>query len=92
MIKATVGRVVWVRRNESLDHAQPEVAIIVAVNAPASINVRGWNKLGTPFTLLDLHLLQHEDANQTPPYPYAEWMPYQKSVAAGDIPPVKHVI
>lgn len=82
MIKPTVGRIVWVHRNHSLDKAQPEAALIVGVNSDTSINVHGWNKFGGTFVLLDLLLRQDEMGFDIPPWPYAEWMPYQKGQAA----------
>jgi hypothetical protein len=89
MIKPTVGRVVWVWREQSEDTTQPERADVVFVNGDHSVNVAGTSKSGYHFFIPDLLLLQPDDANQDPQWPYACWMPYQKAIAAGE-PPVKH--
>jgi hypothetical protein len=90
MIKPTVGRIVLVHRMQTEDDSQPEAARIVFVNSDTSINVVGESKSGAHFFIANLHLRQEE--HEQPPWPFADWMPYQKAVAAGDIPPVKHVI
>lgn len=83
MIKPTVGRIVWVRRNESIDKAQPEAAMVCYVHGDGRlINVKGADHNGGDFVLTSLYLLQDEDDNQIPPWPYAEWMPFQKGQAA----------
>jgi hypothetical protein len=81
MIKPTIGRVVWVWRNQTEDPSQPEAATVVFVNSDISVNVIGHSKHGRIFFLGDLLLKQDEDTNQIPPWPYAEWMPYQKGQA-----------
>jgi len=90
MITPTIGRVIWVRnRNESLRGKQPETAQIAFVNEDGTIHVGGFNHGGLPFAMHFLKLIQDDES---PPAdgPYAEWMPYQKSVAKGEIPPVLH--
>jgi hypothetical protein len=82
MIKPTVGRIVWVRRNESLDTTQPEAAQIVFVNGDNSINVVGHDKMGGHFFIFDLHLEHDAERAKTLPWPIAEWMPFQKGQAA----------
>ena len=86
MIKPTIGRVVLVIRGAS-DQAEP--ALICYVWNDRLINVGGFCCNGSPFALTSLRLLQDDDAAVTG-QPYAQWMPYQKAVAAGEIPPVLH--
>ena len=85
MIKPTIGRVVLVHRGNS---DQPEPALISYVWNDSMINVGGFDRNGTPFSHTSLPLKQ--DDAESPPMPYAEWMPYQKAVAAGDKAPTLH--
>jgi hypothetical protein len=80
MIKPTVGRIVLVWRMQTEDDSQPEAARIVFVNSDTSINVVGESKSGMRFFLPDLHLRQ--EAHEQLPWPFADWMPYQKGQAA----------
>jgi hypothetical protein len=89
IVRPTVGRIVWVRREQSEDTSQPEAAQIVYVHSNTSINVVGHDKDGNYFFIAHLYLNQDGGEMERP---FAEWMPYQKQVAAGEIPPVKHVI
>lgn len=82
MITPTVGRIVWVSRPfDSLDITQPEAATVIYVHGDRSVNVKGFNAHGEPFTLLNLDLLQDDDAKPEN-LPFAVWMPYQKGQAA----------
>jgi hypothetical protein len=81
MIEPTVGRVLHVRqRPGNFDFNQPEVALICYVHSNVVINVAGFDAAGKPFAFERLQLVQEGD--KVPPFPYAEWMPYQKGQAA----------
>lgn len=88
MIKPTNGRMVWV--NDPAYSDQPLAAIVTYVHSDHRINVCAFAPSGRALPMQDLWLLQAEDANQSPPVPHALSMPYQKAVAAGEIPPVLH--
>lgn len=89
MITPTVGRVILVKnRDAAPKSSQPEPALISFVHSDRSINVGGFNAHGQPFHATSIPLLQDED--EAPAGVYAEWMPYQKSVAAREIAPVLH--
>jgi hypothetical protein len=90
MIKPTIGRVVLVHRPYSIYREQPEPALIAFVWSDSCINVGGFDANGTPFSATSVQLLQDDDTAPTDGRVYAEWMPYQKAVAAGEIPAVKH--
>jgi hypothetical protein len=79
MIQPTIGRVVLFRYNK--DQVQPYPALVCYVHGDRMINVAGFDQNGTPFSQPSTPLLQDDD-----PVPenglYAEWMPYQKEVAA----------
>lgn len=79
MIEPTIGRVVWVHRGQS---DQEEPALITYVWNSRLINVGGFDKLGVPFQLTSLQLLQDDEPVQQVDR-YAEWMPYQKKADAG---------
>ena len=88
MIKPTIGRVVLVARSV-VPSDKREPAFVCHVFHDRMINVGGFDSNGDPFKLTSLPLLQDDD---TPPIsgPYAEWMPYQKGVAAGVRTPNVH--
>lgn len=76
MIKPTVGRIIWVYSGAG---HEPLPAIINSVISNAEITV----------TIFDigferhqrLYLYQDGDIKPSDPYPYAEWMPYQKGTS-----------
>lgn len=86
MIKPTIGRVVLVHRETS---DQPEPALICYVWSDRLVNVGGFDRHGLPFSATSIQLLQDQDVPATQSY-YAEWMPYQKQVASGEIPATLH--
>ena len=89
MIEPTVGRVVWViRPKDTTDIKQPEAAFVVYVWSDHLINVAGFDHNGNPFKLTSLALVQDDEPK--PEGNFACWMPYQKAVAKGQIPPVLH--
>lgn len=85
MIKPTIGRVVLVHREKS---DQPEPALICYVWNDRMVNVGGFDRNGEPFSATSVQLLQDDDLATSPCY--AEWMPYQKQVASGEIPATLH--
>jgi hypothetical protein len=90
MIVPTIGRVVLVRnRHANPDKAQPEAALVAYVHNDRLINVGGVDHGGLPFAMHRLRLVQ-EEGDHTDSDTYAEWMPYQKVVAKGEIAPVLH--
>lgn len=79
MIHPTIGRVVWVTRPSSASD-QKEPALITYVFGDRMINVGGFDRDGQPFAATSVQLIQ--DDEPPPAFGiYAEWMPYQKSVA-----------
>jgi hypothetical protein len=87
MIHPTIGRVVIVKRGST--DAQPDgwPVFVAKVYGERCINAAGFNEWGTPVSFSSLILLQDDDV-PPPAGPYAEWMPYQKAVAATSTPPL----
>ncbi len=85
MIKPTIGRVVLVKRfyNGAAASDQHEPALVSYVWNDRMINVGGFAANGSPFSCTSLKLLQ-DDEHASEGESYAEWMPYQKAVAAKD--------
>ena len=86
MIKPTIGRVVWYHPIEH--HAQPYAAMVSYVHSDSVINLGGFTPNGIPFSGTSVFLWDGE--GEAPQGPYAEWVPYQKQVAAGQIAPTLH--
>ena len=86
MIKPTIGRVVLVHRGKS---EQAEPALVCYVHGDRMINVGGFDQNGAPFSATSIPLMQDDDVPGNQNY-YAEWMPYQKAVAAGQQAPTLH--
>ncbi len=82
MIKPTIGRVVLVHRPNSIDHSQPEPALVSYVWSDTLINVGGFDANGIPFNATSVKLLQDDEAAPLIGQTYAEWMPVQKQAAA----------
>jgi hypothetical protein len=55
------------------------------------INVGGFDRDGVPFSACSVQLIQDGDALPDVTA-YAEWMPYQKLVAKGEITPTLHEV
>lgn len=92
MIKPTVGRVVWywplgLKSKEAGD--QPCSAQVAYVHGDRMINIGYLSHNGLACAATSVTLVQDGDE-----YPeqggFCEWMPYQKQVAAGTIPPTLH--
>lgn len=79
MITPTIGRVVLVHRTGMSEQREP--AFVTFVHGDKLINVAGFSKDGIPFSVPSIELLQDEDKPVNPNL-FAEWMPYQKQVAA----------
>jgi hypothetical protein len=73
VIMPEVGRVLWYRREPT--DTQPFQATICYVWGDRRINVAGFDAGGNPYKAGWIILRQEGDPQ--PPYPYAEWMPYQ---------------
>lgn len=90
MIKPTVGRVVWYRESAAYyPPTQAMAAIVTKVTSDNLVNLAVFGPLGDCQGRLNVVLVQD---TETPPKigAYCEWMPYQKAVAAGTIPPTLH--
>lgn len=91
MIKPTVGRVVWYYPDGAMAFPgdKPRAAIIAHVHNDRKINIAWFGRDGSPNQAQGVPLLQDDD-----PAPnndeFCQWMPYQKDVAAGKIPPTLH--
>lgn len=81
MIKPSIGRVVWVRRPDSLNQSQPEAALVTFVHSDTCINVGGFDANGAPFARTSVYLDQGDAPRPSWATIYAEWMPYQKGQA-----------
>lgn len=91
MIKPTVGRVVWYWPGKSNHDGQPLAAIVTYVHSDTEINLAVFDRSGATSGRQNVLLLQDgTSASLRDEDPFAEWMPYQKQVAAGEIQPVLH--
>lgn len=90
MIKPTVGRIVWYypSGNKPETH-QPLAAQIAHVWSDTCINIGYLDANGVAHSATSV-LLYQEDEMPMPATNYCCWMPYQKAVASGAIPPVLH--
>ena len=95
MITPTVGRVVWfcphVTDKEMQVHDPRQLcnAHIVYVWNDRTVNLAVHDQNGTPFARTSVRLLQDDDLKPEQGF-FACWMPYQKAVAKGEIPPTLH--
>jgi len=93
-ILPTVGRVVWFRAPEEFQirragDDEPFAAIIAHVETESQVNLTVFDHFGHPHPVVNVHLVQDgEDIPESGTY--CQWMPYQISVARGEIPPVLH--
>ena len=89
MIKPSIGRVVWYHPAGSSSTDQPNAAIIAHVWSDTCVNLAVFSANGEASFQTSVFLYDPE----TTPRPfcsYAEWMPYQKAVAKGEIAPTLH--
>jgi hypothetical protein len=97
MIQPTVGRVVWYwpgpKDNDMATTIsgwpQPFKADVVYVHDDRLVNLMVVDHSGTPHARRTVRLLQDDDAKPDNEA-FAVWMPYQKAVAKGEIPPTIH--
>jgi hypothetical protein len=97
VIIPSIGRVVWFTPAKTADGRgdakQPYAAIVVYVHGERSVNLVVFDHIGRPHPRLNVQLLQDADEpRDTDGEGYASWMPYQKAVAAGELPAVAHAI
>ena len=94
MIKPTVGRVVWYYPPNYLpgsDPGQPLAAIVACVWSDTCVNLAIFDADGRPMADPPTSVLLVQEGNPRPDGGnFCEWMPYQKAVASGSIPPVLH--
>lgn len=93
MIKPTVGRVVLYRPypTDNMAGAQekePLAAIVTRVWSDTCVNLCVFDANGV--TSSRTSVLLHQEENDRPAHGFCEWMPYQKQVASGAIPPTLH--
>ena len=98
MIKPTPGRVVWFwpsTANPDVgssfcyhDREQPCAALVAYVWGDSCVNLHVFDQNGVGHNFTSVPLVQ--EGEPKPGGYFCEWMPYQKKVAAGEIPPVLH--
>jgi len=91
MIKPTVGRVVLYYRHGKTQfdaNEQPEAATVAYVHSDTMVNLSVVDHNGVQFATTSVFLYQGE--GDRPESSYAEWMPYQKAVAAGEVARTLH--
>lgn len=94
MIKPTVGRVLLFHppsnaAESGFAEASICAAIVAYVHSDICVNLAVFDANGRSHSRTSVTLVQE---GETPPpggY-YCEWMPYQKAVARGEIPPALH--
>lgn len=87
MIKPTVGRHVWYWMPDT-PQTKPFAAIVASVITDSLVNLSVIDSEGNQYGQRSVPLIQ--DGESPPRVAYCEWMPYQKAVASGAIPPVVH--
>jgi hypothetical protein len=94
MIKPSVGRVVLYRGHPdeatALQGDQPCAAFVVYVWNDRLVNLAVFAHDGNHYPRKSVTLVQ--DGDEKPSGAYAEWMPYQKAVAKGEIAPTLHAV
>ncbi len=93
-IDPTVGRVVWFHppSNSTKHGFEPNeicAAQIARVLPDGRLNLGVLDGNGVNHSMTEVPLIQEGDTKPENGY-YAEWMPYQKSVAKGETAPVLH--
>lgn len=92
IIKPTVGRVLWYYPKGEQDK-QPLAAIVACVWSDTCVNLAIFDANGVPYPKPPTSILLVQEGNEVPSGGhYCTWMPYQRQVAAGAIPPVHHEI
>jgi hypothetical protein len=89
MIIPTVGRVVWYFKFASGGgHKGPLAAHVAYVHSTRHVTLMVIDESGEPRPEKSVPLIQ--DGEPIPDHDYCCWMPYQKAVASGQIPPTIH--
>lgn len=93
-IDPTVGRSIWFypqsnSTNSTFAPGATCAAIIAAVLPDDRLNLAVFDSNGAAHSMEGVPLIQEGDEAPADGY-YAEWMPYQKSVAKGETAPVVH--
>jgi hypothetical protein len=95
MIQPTVGRNVLLFVKDGryefgycFRPGKPHVALVTDVHSGGLINVAAFDANGKSHGFTSVQLIQDDEK----PYGdvWCEWMPYQKQVAAGEIPATQH--
>lgn len=103
MISPSNGRIVWYTPARSFgdaenmsdhriaqhDKLKPLAAMVVHVWGDRMVNLVVFDSNGDQHPRTSVTLLQDDDAKPEGGR-FCSWMPYQKAVAAGQIPPVLH--
>jgi hypothetical protein len=95
VIKPTVGRIVWYRPSQAFDAGmtvhdwlQPLAATVAYVWSDTCVNLDVVDHNGVHHARTSVTL--HQGEGPCTSSPFAEWMPYQKSVASGKVAPTLH--
>lgn len=96
MITPTNGRIVWYTPDVGFDNimiqhdgATPLAAMVTHVWSDRTVNLVVFDSDGYQHRRTSVTLVQDGDPKPSGGR-YCEWMPYQKLVAKGEIPPVLH--
>ena len=101
MISPSNGRIVWytpAQKRDDFDSdgaivqhnkQKPLAAMVVHVWGDRMVNLVVFDSNGDQYPRTSVTLLQDDDAKPEEGR-FCSWMPYQKAVAAGQIPPVLH--
>ena len=88
-IAPTVGRIVLVH----LSGNKNTLAGLICAVHERGINVAGFDEHGVAYRASGVRLVQpDEEIPASFSGTWAEWMPYQKAVAAGEIAPLVHAV
>jgi len=88
-IKPTIGRVVYFYPMGP--DSAPNAAIICWVESDTKVNLTVFDHHGNARGRANVELWQGPEGAEPKSKAYCSWMPYQKQVAAGEIPAVKHL-
>ena len=92
-ITPTVGRVVWYWPSPNccypINAGAPLAAIIACVWTDSCVNLAVFDANGNSHS--ECSQLLWQEGMAKPSHCYAEWMPYQKKVASGEIAPALNI-
>ncbi len=93
LIKPTIGRLVHYFPRNHGDAQQPLPAIIAHVWSDSCVNLAIFDSNGVPMSNPPTSVLLVQDGAERPiGCGFCEWMPYQRAVAAGEIPATMHAV